>query len=154
MDIPVTLPLDSDGFLWRECPTCVQQFKWHYGPANEEAETQPNPVTYYCPLCSEPGAPDTWMTQQQIDYIQGFAAPQILRSVQDELAAAFGTSGSNSFKFEVTSSGDMPDVPMSLTEPDDMVMVASPCHGYEPVKVPDGLAGPFHCLVCGQVFAV
>jgi hypothetical protein len=28
ISIPVAMPLDSDGFLRRECPTCQQQFKW------------------------------------------------------------------------------------------------------------------------------
>ncbi len=41
----------------------------------------------------------------------------------------------------------------ALTEPDDMRIVASPCHDYEPVKVPEAEAGPFHCLVCGGAFA-
>lgn len=35
-----------------------------------------------------------------------------------------------------------------------MVIVASPGHSYEPVKVPDGTRGPLHCLVCGSQFAL
>jgi hypothetical protein len=34
------------------------------------------------------------------------------------------------------------------------VIVASPCHAYEPVKVPEAATGPLHCLVRGQPFAV
>lgn len=26
--ISVSIPLDDDGFLRRECPTCEQEFKW------------------------------------------------------------------------------------------------------------------------------
>ena len=26
--VPVSLPLDSDGFLRRECPTCEREYKW------------------------------------------------------------------------------------------------------------------------------
>ena len=44
MDFQVSLPLDSDGFLRRECPHCMQEFKWHHGPANEEAETANEPA--------------------------------------------------------------------------------------------------------------
>lgn len=50
MDFQVSLPLDSDGFLRRECPHCMQEFKWHHGPANEEAETANEPAAYTCPL--------------------------------------------------------------------------------------------------------
>ncbi|GGT27906.1 hypothetical protein GCM10010271_34830 [Streptomyces kurssanovii] len=44
MEIPMNLPLDNDGFVRRECPHCVSQFKWHHGPANAEAEQQPSPA--------------------------------------------------------------------------------------------------------------
>jgi hypothetical protein len=152
MDIPMTMPLDSDGFLRRECPQCQQQFKWHHGPANEEAETQPDPTTYYCPLCGEPAGPDSWWTQEQLEYAQGVAMPAALRSVQDELAAAF--RGNKNVRFKPGNGSDTPDVPASLTEPDDMRIVASPCHAYEPVKVPDDSSRTFYCLLCGSAFAV
>lgn len=137
----------------RECPNCEQQFKWHHGPANEEAEAHSDATTYYCPFCGQPSDPDTWWTQEQLEYMQGFAAPQVSRLIQDELANAFRGSG-NSLKFTASDDGDSLDVPMSLTEPDDMQVVASPCHDYEPIKVPDGSTGPFHCLLCGEKFAV
>ena len=149
MDIPIQLPLDSDGFLRRECPHCEQQFKWHDGPANEEAEGHAPPPSYSCPLCGVPADHDSWWTQEQLDFIHGSASPAIIQSVQDELARAFKGSKYVTFKAD----GDIPDVPSSLTEPDDMQIVTSPCHAYEPIKVPDG-SGPYHCLVCGTAFAV
>lgn len=36
--VSVPIPRDADGFIRRECPHCIRQFKWHDGPANEEAE--------------------------------------------------------------------------------------------------------------------
>lgn len=152
MNLSVSMPIDSQGFLRRECPRCEQQFKWHHGPANEEAEGQPPPPTYYCPLCGEPADVDSWWTQEQIEYARGVATPAAMRFIHDELAAAF--RGSKYLKFKAGSGGDIPDVPASLTEPDDMCIVASPCHGYEPIKVPEDAQGPFHCLVCGEPFAV
>jgi len=44
--------------------------------------------------------------------------------------------------------------PDPITEPDDMTIVASPCHGHELAKVPDTHVGPPYCLVCGSAFAV
>ncbi|MBT2425166.1 hypothetical protein J7F02_05555 [Streptomyces sp. ISL-112] len=154
MDIPMTLPLDHDGFLRRECPHCVIQFKWHPGPANEEAEQQPTPTTYYCPLCGQPAGPDSWWTQEQLDYAEGLAAPAAMREVEQGLRDTFKGASSKHVKFSVKGGSDTPNAPAPLTEPDDMVIVASPCHKYEPVKVPGNASGPLHCLVCGQAFAV
>lgn len=78
--------------------------------------------------------------------------PVVMRTVQDEIATAF--RGNKFFTVKPGRSDEIPDVPMSLTEPDDMQIVASPCHGYEPVKVPDDTAGPYYCLLCGEPFAV
>jgi len=151
VDIPITLSLDSDGFLRRECPQCEQQFKWHHGPANEEAEAYTDPPTYYCPLCGEPAGQGSWWTQEQLEYAHGVTTPAALRFIQDELAAAF--RGNENIKVIPGNDGDIPDVPATLTELDDMRIAASPCHPHEPVKVPEGSSGPYHCLLCGTAFA-
>jgi hypothetical protein len=154
MDIQVPLPLDQHGFLRRECPHCGRQFKWHHGPANEEAETAPTPPAYHCPLCGQPARMDSWFTQQQAAFIQGSAMPGVMRELQRELKGGFRPrSRGSGIRFEFKG-GEVPDVPPALTEPDDMQIVASPCHAYEPVKVPDDLTGPFYCLVCGDRFAI
>lgn len=151
MQIPLALPLDSDGFLRRECPTCERQFKWHDGPANEEAEAHTDPPVYYCPLCGASAGPDSWWTTEQSEYARGIAMPVALQSVQDEIANALRGSKYLTYK---PGTPDLPDVPASLTEPDDMVIVASACHDYEPIKIPEDASGPFHCLICGAAFAV
>jgi hypothetical protein len=51
MDIPITLPLDSDGFLRRECPKCEREFKWHEGPTEDRPQDWNDPPVYWCPLC-------------------------------------------------------------------------------------------------------
>lgn len=152
MNISVSLPLDSDDFLRRQCPHCQGEFKWHHGPANDVAEAQPPPPSYYCPLCGEPAAPDDWTTYAQLDYARGVALPAALRHAQDELADMF--RGSKHIKYQPGSGSDFPDAPTQLVEPDDMRIIASPCHSWEPVKLPEELNGPFHCLVCGSKFAV
>ncbi|MFF0310586.1 hypothetical protein ACFYSC_24405 [Streptosporangium sp. NPDC004379] len=151
MEISVKFPLDSDGFLRRECPNCEQQFKWHYGPANEEAEKQTPPVVYYCPLCGRPAGLDEWWTQEQLDYSHGFAEPAAIRFALDELTSVFKRN--KYIKIKPNNVG-LPEVPVSLVEPDDMQIVASPCHSYEPVKVPNGLTEPIYCLLCGAPFGV
>jgi hypothetical protein len=154
MDISMSLPLDNDGFLRRECPHCVGQFKWHHGPANEEGKQQPAPTSYYCPLCGQPARPDSWWTQEQLDYAQGTAVPVAMREVEQAMKDAFKGVSSKNMKFDFKGGIDTPNAPSALVEPDDMVIVTSPCHAYEPVKIPEEASGPFHCLVCGQAFAV
>lgn len=149
------LPLDNDGFVRRECPHCDQEFKWHYGPANEEAEQQPPFEVYYCPLCGQPAGPDSWWTQAQLDLIDGTVAGQIGGELNQMFDDAFkGIRKSKFIKVETTSRLDEPDPPNPLVEPDDMSIITSPCHSWEPVKVPENASGPFYCLVCGTAFAV
>jgi hypothetical protein len=35
MSVSMSLPLDEDGFLRRECPTCERQFRWWHTPDEE-----------------------------------------------------------------------------------------------------------------------
>lgn len=47
--VRVDMPLDDDGFLRRECPTCERQFKWRPG-SEENVEDVKAPEMYYCPV--------------------------------------------------------------------------------------------------------
>ena len=133
-EVSVSIPLDSDGFLRRECPHCEGQFKWHDGPANEEAENAPAAATYYCPLCGQPATPDSWWTRDQLAYAEGMAAPVAMEAVAEELDRAFKDLKGGFISFE-RGKGVSPETPMPLTEIDDMEIVVSPCHAYEPIKV-------------------
>jgi hypothetical protein len=148
MDISISLPLDSDGFIRRECPNCERQFKWHDGPANADAEAAEAPSVYYCPLCGRSAGHNEWWTKEQLVFIEESAMPAAIRSVQDELSAGFRNSKHMKFK----PGNDSPSAPTPLVEPNDMQMVASPCHSYEPVKVPQN-EDRLHCLICGSAFA-
>lgn len=150
-EVQISIPLDSDGFLRRECPHCMRQFKWHDGPANEEAEQHASPAAYSCPLCGTPAAEDSWFTPEQIDLIEKSVAPLALNTVQDELDATFRGMKGVEYKRGNAESFDTAD---PLVEPDDMTIVASPCHNYEPIKVPMDHADPLYCLICGSAFAV
>ena len=156
MQIPFTyeLPLDNDGFISRQCSTCREDFKWHSGPANEEAEQQLEADIYYCPLCGASALTDQWFTPDQLDYIQATGNAAAMKRFDDELPNLFRDMSSKHVKIKQTGRLDIPDLPDPLVEPDDMEIVVSPCHSYEPVKVPESLPGPFHCLLCGEAFAI
>lgn len=153
MELQVSIPIDDDGFLRRECPSCVGQFKWHHGPASEAAETAPAAEIYFCPLCGVSATVDQWWTQEQLEYAQGVAVPQFMNEFTEELRDAVRQPRDSFIQLSVETP-DVADAPAPLVEPNDMEIVASPCHAYEPVKVPETLRGPFFCLVCGTEFAV
>lgn len=143
MEISVPLPLDSDGFLRRECPKCSREFKWHYGPTDARPKDFNDPPVYNCPLCGKASEPSDFLTEDQVDFATGYA---MLPAMQ-ELEAEMKTSGLG-FKIESV------DAPDSLVGPDDMMMIAPPCHEWEPVKVPEESTAPYYCLICGEAYAI
>lgn len=150
IEIPVTIPLDSDGFLRRECPTCEQEFKWY---AHEDDDPDAETVDqYFCPLCGVPSEPDTWWTPDQLEYAHGTAAPTIDQAVQDMMTEAFKGIKGISYRPSRDFSFDIP-TPEALVEPDDMVIVEPPCHPHEPIKIPEAALSRIHCLICGAPFA-
>lgn len=156
LEIPVTyeLSVDNDGFVRRQCPTCEQQFKWHYGPANEDSEDQPDATVYYCPLCGSPAETDQWFTEEQVDHIQAEAFKTAMPVVDELLDGFFDKLKGPNITVKRSRQSDTPIGPDPLIEADDMMIVASPCHAFEPVKVPENWGRPLHCLICGERFAV
>lgn len=80
--------------------------------------------------------------------------PTALQSLEDELGGVFRAAFNKHFSVKQTGSFDTPETRMPLVERDDMAIIASPLHPYEPVKVPETSVSPFYCLVCGSPFAV
>ena len=77
----MSLPLDEDGFLRRECPNCERQFKWWYTPPSEATTEQTaleQVEAYFCPYCYEPASPNAWWTKEQLEYGQRMAAAEIV----------------------------------------------------------------------------
>ena len=147
----MSVPLDRDGFLRRECPTCEREFKWFNSP---EGQSEPPPVGgYYCPYCAVQAPPGSWFTKSQIAKAQSVMMSEIvdpeiekLRESLSRLGAASG--GLIEAKLEVSRASDAPSP--QLTEADDMVRVDFECHPKEPLKVIDAWETAVHCLVCGQ----
>ena len=149
--VRVSLPLDSDGFLRRECPSCEREFKWF---SHNEGDPNAEPVTqYFCPLCGQPSGLDSWWTPAQLEYGYGSAGGAIDQVVKDAMSDLL--KGMKGFTYKPNSSFSLDiETPDSLVEPDDMVMVEPPCHPNEPLKVPEDATDRVHCLVCGTAFAV
>ena len=149
----MSLPLDQDGYVRRQCPQCEREFKWHHGPIEGAPIADAAPEDYFCPYCGESAAPDQWYTREQVATIRGTAMQAVLPEIQSELQEAVAPLQRSGFiKADVVV--NHPSPPPPLLEGDDMVAVASPCHAYEPVKVDEAWDAPLHCLVCGNRYVV
>jgi hypothetical protein len=152
IEIPlkVSLPLDN-GFLRRECPRCLRQFKWWHGRHPTRPPDAEDPSEYHCPYCNATAGPKSWYTQAQIELIRvtGLrAAQEMIHEHFDDVIRDINRSGIIQAELQ---SGQNPEM-QPLDEPPDMHMVESPCHPYEPTKVEDDWQDPLFCIVCGQAF--
>lgn len=138
-EISVSIPLDNDGFLRRECPTCEREFKWL--PSDNSYE--PEPGGYFCPYCQIQADTDHWLTKPQAEYVGAIGLREVAGPLLDDLDRSMRRMGGSVKR-------DLPDEPAELTEDDDMRRVDFACHPDEPVKVLDEWAKPVHCLICGQ----
>jgi DNA-directed RNA polymerase subunit RPC12/RpoP len=153
MEIPVSLPLDPDGYLRRQCPQCEREFKWHHGPTEGVAAQDEPPDVYHCPYCGESAGPDQWYTSEQVETIRAAALQAVLPEIDKQLRDAVAPlNRSGLITAEVVSNSPLPPPP--LIEADDMAAVTSPCHPYEPVRVDESWDAPLHCLVCGSRYVV
>ena len=149
--LEMSMPLDSDGFLRRECPTCEREFKWLYTPEEEGTAAPTIDGGYFCPYCGIQAETNTWLTQTQVELAQNMVATQVLgpmlKRFGDDIKG-IGRSSGGMMSGEVKY--DAPDELDPLTEVDDMARVDFECHPTEPVKVLDDWDKPVSCLICGQ----
>lgn len=151
INIELSPPTDDDGFIRRECPACDRQFKWFASNTDDDAEPADQ---YFCPMCGVQADVDDWNTQDQIDGAIAQAEPHITDELQSHLKKTLRKAGFDDFKPDPSFHLDLGGPGQAMHEPNDMVIVAPPCHPNEPVKVQDAAAaGELHCLICGARFA-
>lgn len=147
-DIPMSLPLDGDGFLRRECPNCGRQFKWF------PTEGEPNEASqYYCPYCGEPASIDAWWTKEQIEYATQLLSAEIVGPELEKSARGLKRLNKPGSLVRFEWKYKAPSRPRPLQEPHDMRKVEPRCHPNEPLKVYEDWAGPVACLICGKRFS-
>ena len=149
----MSLPLDSDGFLRRECPTCEREFKWLPDTEDDDTQTVPPPDGgYFCPYCAIQAPDDQWLTKAQVELAENLVATQVLGPMLKDFSRDMdGISRRSGGLLSVSTNYDAPEEMEPLTEPDDMKRVDFACHPGEPVKVLDDWHRPVHCLVCCEV---
>lgn len=147
----MSVPLDSDGFLRRECPTCEREFKWLPSGEDDSEDASPLPDGgYFCPYCGIQAPAGHWLTKAQAELAQNIVATEVLGPMLKDFNRDLRNIGRRSGGLiSVSAEYDGPDPMEPLTEADDMKRVDSECHPSEPLKVLEEWAGPVHCLVCG-----
>jgi hypothetical protein len=153
-ELSVSLPLDSDGFLRRECPTCEREFKWL---SSEEAESEAALVPeggYYCPYCIVQAPPDAWWTSTQIEFVNSVVSQEIVEPDLKKFERSLRHISRQSGGFiSASPETEQPRDADPLVETEDMRRVDFGCHPGEPVKVLDDWTRDVHCLMCGTASA-
>lgn len=147
----ISLPLDEDGFLRRECPTCEREFMWFVSEEGAQAEVADE--GYFCPYCGVQAPLDGWWTKSQLAQATGIAYEEVVRPAMEGFKRNVERSSSGGF---VQARVDLshPDAEPELTEADNMRRVDFPCHSSEPLKVVQGWTRPLYCLICGTQSAI
>lgn len=159
----VMLPVDSQGFLRRECPACRRQFKVRSGPEDgatiqrylgrhllfeNDHEISRDDVECYCVYCGRGAPSDEWCTPQQRAWMEKVAdvlAHEIRREqwqypwrrLCDPLAPD---------SLAVPSPERLPEM---RAEPDDLRRTSFFCCA-EDAKVDAGWSQPLFCPRCGS----
>jgi hypothetical protein len=145
-ELKMSLPLDSDNFLRRQCSHCERQFKWL---PNSAEQTTPSPSHYKCPYGHQAAPKDEWWTHEQLAYVKELATQKIvgpmLNTFQNDLERLNHPGSLIKVNVSVSNSRE----PAPLTEKDDMRRVDFSCHPNEPLKVLDEWKEPVGCLICG-----
>ena len=155
--LPMSLPLDSEGFLRRECPACERQFKWWASqPGGGDGDDAVNETVeaYFCPYCYEPAAPDAWWTKEQRAYAQQLVAAEVIGPRMRDLKHGIDRVNRPGSLVRVETQLSVAGRPDPLTELEDMVRIDVPCHPEEPLKVDDEWDDEVACLSCGIRYPV
>lgn len=144
----VTLPLDADSFLRRECPECQQEFKVK---VTQDEETARPMDKLFCPYCGISATLESWHTKAQAEYIQSRIATEIIDPQLNKIVEAFRKlerrSGPIQVKVGIKRSPRRK--PRMDPEPNDMRLVKFTCCD-ETIKILEDWEDQIYCVVCGN----
>lgn len=173
IEMNISLPLDDDRFLRRECPLCLREFKVQLEQkelvdlaqegidsflieASEEkmvdGESEPLETKLICPYCGQQASSDSWWTQEQLAYIGVFARNILAKLVNEYLvrplkrASRRSSSGLISISFEAEEMQQQE--PWISPEVNDMEVFDLPCCERQ-IKIEEDWAGVVYCHFCG-----
>lgn len=150
--LSVSFPLDSDGFLRRQCPHCQQEFKWLGVPVDGDA---PRLSAFYCPYCGQSASVDEALTTAQREYAVAIVKRQMLGPMLEDFMQGLSNDLNRPGSAVTFTGGEKVKFPSPsvLIEDNDMRRIVFPCHPDTPVKIAEDWGEAVHCLVCGQAYA-
>lgn len=145
-EFSMRIPVDSERFIRRECPTCEREFKWRITEEGKES-AEPGEEGYFCPYCAVPAEKGSFFTKAQWELVQAMVMGSVAEQFGESLSGLERRSG----PVQISVTDDLAPEPEPLPdEPDDMRRVDPACHPEEPIKVLEEWSGPVHCLICGN----
>ncbi|MBV9160279.1 MAG: hypothetical protein JO281_01710 [Pseudonocardiales bacterium] len=145
------VPLDSDGFLRRECPTCEREFKWLPGSTEDPGAGKPSDGGHFCLYCGIQAPDGSWFTKAQVELAQNMVATEVVEPLlKDFVRETNSISRCSGGMIEMSAHYDPPDKMDPLTEADDMQRVDFECHPSVLIKVLDEWDRSVYCLICGE----
>jgi len=172
----ISLPLDKDGFLRRECPLCCREFKLlleekelgdlaqkgidsflleEKETENDSDDSDDQQKEYICPYCGQASSDNSWWTKEQLAYINIFAKNIMARIVNDHLVRPlkrkFSSSSSGLVSMRFKGEEMEEQEPWISPETDDMDIFELPCCQRK-MKIEDSWKGKVYCFFCGFPF--
>ena len=100
--LKISIPLDGENFLRRECPHCVREFKIQMSPEDlkdhaekgvesflTDDDNQKNDADedtkFFCPYCGQEAPAKHWWTQEQLSYMRVYAKNIMAKIVNEQL---------------------------------------------------------------------
>src|SRR2546425_5163034 len=154
VSIEMKVPLDSDGFIRRECPNCERKFKLKYTDFNIEIPEDTSIESHYCPYCYELASLNSWWTKEQLQYAQQLAFKELVEPELRNLGRQIESLNRLGNLVQMNSSFSHSPEPNSLSEKDDMIQTDFPCHPEEPLKIDGTWEQDVACLICGIRYPV
>lgn len=136
--IAMQIPVDTDGYLRRECPYCEREFK-RSTRRSPSSKKSPNDWLF-CPYCGHQAQSSCWLTKAQVKFTKILVARHV---EQRKSHVGFKSLNLLSFRtqFDVAHAG--------MSEPNDMARVEMECHPLESIKISEEWIGNVRCPRCG-----
>jgi hypothetical protein len=145
----MSLPLDSDGFLRRQCPTCERELKWLAEEEEGEESLAEPEGGYFCPYCAIQAPGDSWWTEAQAELAKSILLQEFIDPQLDEFQRGIERLNQPGGLISISVERDKSEPADPLTEVDDMRRVDFACHPGAAVKVLEDWTRDVHCPICG-----
>jgi hypothetical protein len=146
-EIEVSLPLDDDGFMSRECPYCKMRFKIN----KEDFEGDTLSTEIYCPYCGQSADKDEFWTSEQIKFFEEMAIYKLVNPEIDDLFNGLKrmTKNSGPIKIEFRDKRQESRVPIAPEEIANMKFHKKNCCDIT-IKIDEEWNKKIYCISCGK----